>query len=463
MSLILIVEENFKPMTKDVPHILLINPWIHDFAAYDFWAKPLGLLSLAALLRSHGLSVSYIDCLDRFHPKAPSSDPSARYGRGPYLKTRIAKPHGLEDVERTFSRYGIKPRWFTADLQALPQPDLILITSLMTYWYTGVQETITIMRNVFPDTAIILGGIYASLCQDHALKNSGADEIFCGPAEKTLFELIAGYTGFTATPHFNSQELDTYPYPALDLQNRINYVPLLTSRGCPFKCTYCASHFLNPKQMQRSPESVIAELKFWHQTHAVTDFVLYDDAFLVNAEAHAIPILEKVIEADIHLRFHTPNAVHIRGITAETARLLFKAGFKTLRLGLETAEFDHRETIDQKVSENDFRRAARYLKKAGFEKHQVGAYLLMGLPGQELAAVERSIRAVQETQITPILAYYSPIPHTAMWPKALVASRYNLEADPIFTNNSVIPCQSEAFNWETISALKKLASASVTA
>jgi len=445
------------------PHILLVNPWIHDFTAYDFWAKPLGLLTLAALLRSHGVSVSYIDCLDRFHSKAPTSDPAARYGRGPYLKTRIAKPHDLKDVQRTFSRYGIKPRWFTADLQALPQPDLILITSLMTYWYTGVQETITIMRKVFPGITIILGGIYASLCHEHALKNSGADDIVSGPAEETLFELIAGHTGFTTTPHFNSQQLDTYPYPALDLQNRINYVPLLTSRGCPFKCTYCASHFLNPNRMWRSPESVIAELKFWHQTHAVTDFVLYDDAFLVKPEQHAIPILEKIIQAAINLRFHTPNAVHVRGITAETARLLFKAGFKTLRLGLETAEFDHRETIDQKVSENDFRRAARYLKEAGFEKHQVGAYLLMGLPGQELPSVERSIRAVQETEITPILAYYSPIPHTAMWQTAVAASRYDLEADPIFTNNSIIPCQNEAFNWETVSALKELASGSATA
>ncbi|MDH3957783.1 MAG: cobalamin B12-binding domain-containing protein, partial [Desulfobacteraceae bacterium] len=50
-------------MKPDTPHILLINPWIHDFAAYDFWAKPMGLLILAALLRSQGVSVSYIDCL----------------------------------------------------------------------------------------------------------------------------------------------------------------------------------------------------------------------------------------------------------------------------------------------------------------------------------------------------------------------------------------------------------------
>ncbi len=449
-------------MKRDSPHILLVNPWIHDFAAYDFWAKPLGLLTLAALLRSHGMSVSYIDCLDRFPPQAPPSDPSARSGRGPYLKSPIAKPHGLEDVQRRYCRYGIKPRWLAEDLQSMPVPDLILITSLMTYWYPGVQETIAILREFLPKTPIILGGIYASLWTGHARRYAGANDIVTGPAEEAVFDIVARHTGFSATTRFNSQKLDTYPYPALDLQTRINYAPLLTSRGCPFKCAYCASHFLNPARMWRSPESIIAEIKFWHHAHRVTDFVLYDDAFLVDAQQHALPALEKIIQADLNLCFHTPNAVHIRGISAETARLLFRAGFKTLRLGLETAEFDERETIDRKVTEDDFKCAARYLQAAGFEKHQVGAYLLMGLPGQELAAVERSIRTVHKTGITPILAYYAPIPHTAMWPRAVAASRYDLAADPVFTNNSIIPCQSEAFNWETVYALKELASGSYT-
>ncbi len=445
-------------MKHDVPHILLINPWIHDFAAYDFWAKPLGLLSLAAILRSHGVSVSYIDCLNRFHPQAPASNPSARWGRGPYLKTPIKKPQGLDDVRRRFCRYGIKPRWLGEDLRDMPVPDLILVTSLMTYWYGGVQETIAMLRNIFPQTTIILGGIYASLCSDHARKHAGADDIVTGAAEEAVFDIVARHTGFRATLRFDPQKLDTYPYPAYDLQNCINYVPLLTSRGCPFKCTYCASHFLSPTRLWRSPESVFEEIKFWHHAHAINDFVLYDDAFLVDAQQHAVPLLDKIVQTDLDLRFHTPNAVHIRGLTAETARLLFRAGFKTLRLGLETTEFETREDIDRKVTESDFKQAAGYLKAAGFTKDQVGAYLLMGLPGQALAAVERSIQMVQAAGITPILAYYSPIPHTAMWPAAISTSRYDLAADPVFTNNSILPCQSEAFNWETVSELKELAS-----
>jgi len=82
----------------DTPHILLVNPWIHDFAAYDFWAKPLGLLTLASILRRHGFNITYLDCLDRFHEKALQTDPYARCGRGPYLKTKIPKPGGLESL-----------------------------------------------------------------------------------------------------------------------------------------------------------------------------------------------------------------------------------------------------------------------------------------------------------------------------------------------------------------------------
>ena len=109
------------------PNILLVNPWIHDFAAYDFWAKPIGLLSIASILRKHGFNVSYIDCLDRFHPDAPAINPQARNGRGPFLKVRIPKPKGLEDVPRNYCRYGIKIEWFREDLLSIQKPDLIFI------------------------------------------------------------------------------------------------------------------------------------------------------------------------------------------------------------------------------------------------------------------------------------------------------------------------------------------------
>ncbi|RZB32577.1 MAG: hypothetical protein SRB2_04269 [Desulfobacteraceae bacterium Eth-SRB2] len=444
-------------MKRDTPHILLVNPWIHDFAAYDVWAKPLGLLTLASILRYHGFNITYIDCLDRFHPKAPQTDPFARHGRGPYLKTKIPKPGGLEDIPRNFSRYGIEKKWFREDLLCIKKPDLVLMTSMMTYWYTGVQETIGVIKDIFPDVTIVLGGIYASLCYEHALNHSGAHRIVTGPGEKHILKMVGECTGFSVNAKFDPDNLDTYPYPAFELQRKINYIPLQTSKGCPFACKYCASYYLNPKRMVRNPESVVEEIRFRHEKYKVKDFVFYDDALLVDPEKHAVPLLEGIINAGLRVRFHTPNAVHIREISRQTARLMFQAGFKTLRLGLETTSLDIRNELDKKVTVTEFIRAVTCLKEAGFDKNMIGVYLLAGLPGQQTEFIESSIRSVKQTGATPILAYYSPIPKTALWDQAVASSRYNLESDPIFTNNAILPCQKEPFSWQTISHLKKLA------
>ncbi|MDM8538901.1 radical SAM protein [Desulfobacterales bacterium HSG17] len=449
------------PFLKNNPEILLVNPWIHDFAAYDFWAKPQGLLLIGAILREHKYNISYIDCLDRFHPKDSEKNPSARNGRGPYLKTIISKPHGLEDIPRNYSRYGIKPEWFKKDLISVPKPDLILVTSLMTYWYPGVRETIKIIKDMLPDVPVILGGIYATLCHEHAIKNSGADHVFTGNGVKEILSLVQKYTGFSPEKHkselkFNPDDMNTYPLPALDLQNKIACAPVMTSRGCPFSCSYCASNYLDSGWMVREPGNVLKEIYFWHEKYKVKDFVFYDDALLINSEKRIVPLLEGIIDSGINVRFHTPNAVHIREINKKIANLMFKSGFKTIRLGLETAAFEKRNTLDRKVTETEFKLAAACLLEAGFEKKQIGAYLLTGLPEQTYEAVEESVKIVKENKITPVPAYYTPIPHTAMWEKAAECSRYNLEADPIFTNNAIFPCWNPGFSWETIAKLKNL-------
>src|SRR5512136_3088139 len=81
------------------PHILLINPWITDFAAYNFWIKPLGLLYIASLLRKYGFKVTLIDCLDFYSKKK-------QYGDGNFFKTRIEKPKPFKSVPRYYSQYG---------------------------------------------------------------------------------------------------------------------------------------------------------------------------------------------------------------------------------------------------------------------------------------------------------------------------------------------------------------------
>jgi radical SAM superfamily enzyme YgiQ (UPF0313 family) len=185
--------------------------------------------------------------------------------------------------------------------------------------------------------------------------------------------------------------------------------------------------------------------------------VFYDDALLVDSESHAIPLFEKIIASGLAktIRFHTPNAVHIREITQTTARLMAAAGFQTLRLGLETAAGDRRD-IDHKVTRDEFLAAVSCLKSSGFHGDQIGAYLLTGLPGQSWDSIAASVETVRKAGITPVPAHFTPIPHTALWPAAVASSRYDLESDPIFTNNAIFPCQKELFSWEPQIRLKNL-------
>lgn len=508
-----------QPLSDNSPHILCVNPWIHDFAAFDFWAKPLGLLQLAAIIREGGCEVSFLDCLDRFHLKAVQERGGKGIkllndGRGPFRKRAISFPEGVQISDRdflfkkgispekkmfagkTFSRYGIEPDWLRDDLKSLQniqlsdnqnrlskqdtiskkrgEPDLILVTSLMTYWASGVRETISVIKEIFPDVPIILGGIYATLCTEHARKNSMADEVVTGRGEEQIYDIIKNYTGFSlesssvVTKEFiltketmpdSSTNLDSIPYPALDLVSNLTYAPVLTSRGCPFSCNYCVSSFLEPRMRRRSPESVFQEICHWYENYGVENFAFYDDALLINPEKYILPLLEKIVQypPPFPLSFHTPNALHIREITKNVADMMFKAGFRTIRLGLETTNFSNSRKDDSKVRSDEFYNAVSMLKLAGFQPEQIGAYLLCALPGQNLDDVERSVKLVREAGITPVLAYYSPIPHTKMWKDAVSHSRFDLEKEPFFTNNTLLPCVNNEHDIKRISELKRMA------
>jgi hypothetical protein len=164
------------------PTLILINPWVYDFAAYDLWAKPLGLLYLAGQLRAMGFKVHLIDCLDIYNPLMEKTDyvkkPVRRqFGTGKFWKQSVPKPSQLSSIPRSYSRYGITPQIFIKELKNVKRPVAILITSLMTYWYPGVFEAIHLVKDIHPDVPVILGGIYATLCPEHARNYSNADLI----------------------------------------------------------------------------------------------------------------------------------------------------------------------------------------------------------------------------------------------------------------------------------------------
>lgn len=82
---------------------LLVNPWVYDFKAFDFWNKPLGLLIVARLLKSCGFEIDYLDCLDRASPYYQTNTRTDAFGRGKYLFEGVEKPRSSKKSPATIS------------------------------------------------------------------------------------------------------------------------------------------------------------------------------------------------------------------------------------------------------------------------------------------------------------------------------------------------------------------------
>lgn len=434
---------------KDSPFILLINPWITDFSAYNFWIKPLGLLYIAGVLRESGFRVTLIDCIDFYNKKK-------KYGDGNFFKTKIEKPSSLKFIPRNYCRYGIIEELLLKRLSMLEEkPDLIGITSGMTYWYPGVFQLIEITKELYKEIPVVLGGIYATLCHDHAQKHSGADIVLkCGNESEAL-KTISELTGFELRIDNWELEIDDLPYPAFDLYPHLDYICMATSRGCPFRCTYCASPILSKGFFRRDPFKVVEEIHYWTSHHRINNIAFYDDALLIEPSKHFIPIMKEVIQKEIHCNFHTPNALHIKAIDQEVADLLFRGGFKTIRLGFETSDEIVQTETGGKVNNQEFLRTVRHLKRAGYSGEEIGVYIMAGLPGQRVGEVEESIAFVRETGAKPILVEYSPIPHTPLFEKAKKFSPFDIENEPLFQNNTIFPCQWDEFTLSDFRRLKE--------
>lgn len=220
------------------PRILGINPWITDFAAFNVWSRPVGLLACLDMLRGAGAQVALFDCLDPTWSDTQWPTPR-KYGPGPYPKDTLPLPEALAFMDRRYSRYGLPRESVREALAALdPAPDMILVTSIMTYWYPGALDMLDIAGELWPDVPRILGGTYASLCTDHARAHAHADMVMQGcmesetnwPALWALLDLDAPFslpTRGSAWPLICTVTHNTQSFSArAGVRSTVNTVPV---------------------------------------------------------------------------------------------------------------------------------------------------------------------------------------------------------------------------------------------
>lgn len=402
--------------------ILLCNPWIHDFAAYDLWMRPVGLLSLAEVLLRKGVSLELVDNLDRSTQTwGPNVNPRPKEdGRGAFFKSRLEKPEVVRHIPRYFSRYGAPYENVQKRLQKISQSHQVkalLLTSSMTYWYTGVIETARLLRRTFPNTPLVAGGSYVELMHHHASTYLGADLCFSRRFAEKSPELT------TALEDVLGTKLEPWPdILPLSLRNAMELYPfwtsypLMTSLGCPFNCRFCATSVLQPRFSRRPYKEVVEEIFEANDARGVTDFVFYDDALLHKPDEHIKPLLNALLEngagKKFSFRFHTPNGLSPRNIDKELADLMNKTNFPRPRLSLESIDPARAADMSHKVTVDYYKRGVSNLLKSGYKPGEPITYILMGIRGEHEVMVAESIKTAYEAGSTVTVAGISPIPGT---------------------------------------------------
>jgi hypothetical protein len=404
------------------PRILLVNPPIYDFSAYDFWLKPYGLLRVAGYIRGQA-EFTLFDYLDRFHPLASASPQTQSdvWDRGPFYAEIVPRPDVFAAVPRFYRRYGLPRQHFQHCLADAGPFDVALIQTVMTYWYPGVQEVIADIRAYSPSAKIVLGGVYATLCPQHA-RRLGADLIIDRDDLDPLWRLLQ------LTPQLAEGPL----WEAYD-QLRVGVLKL--ADGCPFRCTYCSVPQVYPPFASRSLEHSCRDLALLVQ-RGVRNIAFYDDALLFRPEHILLPFLRYILQQNIAVHLHTPNALNARFITKDIATMMVQAGFKTFYLGFESAAYAWQRRTGGKVYAHELEQAVEHLVQAGADLCQMTAYLIIAHPQTDQQDVESSMHFAHSLGLRLMLSEFSPIPGT---PDGEQCRQWVDLDEPLWHNKSVFP------------------------
>ncbi|MCK6623554.1 MAG: hypothetical protein DPW09_40465 [Anaerolineae bacterium] len=213
--------------------------------------------------------------------------------------------------------------------------------------------------------------------------------------------------------HFFKMDRYTNLQPATDAVDGSKSFSIMTSRGCPYRCTFCSQSIMPIKWRARSPQSVLAEWQHLVHNLGAQEIGVLDDS--ANIQVNRLEqIADLLIEHNIN---HVPW-IFVNGIRANLASVqlldkLRQAGLKRVAFGVESGDPGVLLSIDKKIDHDTIRQAFKNAKSVGLET--IG-FFIIGLPGETEESMEKTIQFACE--VDPLIANFSmmtPYPGTKVY------------------------------------------------
>lgn len=361
------------------------------------YTPPIGLASIAGSVRAAGYKVQLID------------------GLGEALDAR-------HSVEGDCFLYGLTLDQVVNRINE--NPDIIGISAAFSFEWPTCQALIQKIRLRFPHTLLVGGGEHMTALPQESLQASQLDMAVLGEGEEVMVRIVETASNKEDVSHipgtaFKNREgfvhlnerhnriraIDDIARPAWDLTpiqhyldrqmgfgvNRGRSMPILASRGCPYRCTFCSSpNMWTTRWIARDPELLLDEIAFYQKAYQITNFDFYDLTAIVR-KSWIKNFCQKILERGMIFTWQLPSGSRSEAIDRDVAQLLYRSGCRNLSFSPESGSPTVLTRIQKNIEPTQMLAAMKCSVQAGMN---VKVNLMFGFPGETIREILESFRYI---------------------------------------------------------------------
>lgn len=412
--------------------VLLINSISAevDFSNTDpLYYFPMGLLYLASALKKNNIEVKIVDFYNTYYSKLLNGE-----------LPKLCTPQ--EYVEKNFSQC-------IGDFV----PNVIGVGCLFSGAFECGKVIAQKAKTLFPQVPVVMGGLHATLFSVEILRECGyVDYVVLGEGEEVFFKLIRylnsdGQTidsidgiAFKKDGQVIKKDkttfigdLDKLPFVDFDILDKKNYefdtsgwyspkklkigtpFPILSSRSCPFKCSFCGMWLVHgPTARFRTPHHVVDEMESLYTKHGARYFSFLDDNLTLDRK-RILSICDEIIKRGMDIQFDTPNGAMINSLDQEVIDAMVKAGLVKINLSPESgSEYIRNEAIGKRLKTEKIYEVFQQCAK---HKHlYIGAYFVLGMPQETRETLQETYEMVTKLPVDRVsFSLAAPYPGTRLY------------------------------------------------
>ena len=384
------------------------------------------------------------------------------------------------------------------DLALEPDPDAVLFAKLqdrkwdltafscMTAEFEGAEITAQKVRAWDPNIKIIFGGQHPTIVTDEVIAKDYCDFVCMGEGEETFGHFLEVYSSSgnlsqvaglaykdgnrkvkKNDPRPPIIDVDAIPFPAYHLLDIDRYaeaesarytpqypraIQIFTSRGCPWRCTYCHDLF-GKKFRPRSPENVLEEMKMLYSEYNIQEFMVEDDIFNFDMD-RAKQICDMIVEEGMEVALQFGNGVRLERLDEELVQKLAAAGTHNMAIAIESASPRLQKLMKKNLKLHMVKDVVRWTKK--YKINTMG-FFMIGFPTETIEEMNMTIRFACETNLDEALfSVVIPYGGTEMNRQVLSLGLYDADV-PTDQLHEIVRIKTNNFDFKTLRRLQRKA------